>query len=29
MPFGALTTLPGLLYSTEEAEKLGFFHEGV
>lgn len=24
---GALTTLRGLLYSTEEAEKLGFFHE--
>lgn len=26
---GALTTLRGLLYSTEEAEKLGFFHEVV
>src|SRR5215470_710259 len=26
---GALATLRGLLYSTEEAEKLGFFHEVV
>ena len=26
---GALTTLRGLLYTTEEAEKLGFFHEVV